>query len=145
MGNGVNKVMLLGRMGKDPEVRTYGENKKVATFSLATSEAFKNKKGEYEDKTQWHTVVMWGALAERAERVLYKGASVFIEGKVEYREYEDKDGNKRKQTDIIAGMFQLISPKKETGQNHSSSENEPSPATGTGDGVNYDINDDLPF
>ena len=92
--SGVNKVILLGNLGKDPEVRRLDDGRGVANFSLATSETYKNKAGEKVTNTEWHNVVLWSPLADIAESYLKKGSQVYIEGKISNRSYEDKDGVK---------------------------------------------------
>lgn len=102
----VNKVILIGNIGNDPEVRTVNDSK-VANFSLATTERWKSKNGERKEKTSWHRVTMWRGLAEVAEKYLKKGDKVYIEGKLDYREYE-QDGVTKYATDIIADNMQML-------------------------------------
>ena len=92
---GLNKVMLIGHLGKDPEMQHLEGNIALAKFSLATSESFKDKAGNWMDKTEWHNIIMWRGLAETAEKYLKKGSFVYIEGKIQNRSWDDKDGNKR--------------------------------------------------
>ncbi|MGY6562513.1 MAG: single-stranded DNA-binding protein [Luteibaculaceae bacterium] len=107
--SGVNKVILLGRLGKDPEVRTPdGLNAKVATFSLATSESYKDKNGERKESTDWHNVVLWRNLAEICEKYLKKGDQVYIEGKIKTRSYDDSNGQKRYITEIVGDNLTLL-------------------------------------
>lgn len=108
----VNKIILLGRCGKDPEIRYAGETP-VATFSLATSEKFKDKSGQYQESTEWHNIVAWRKLAEICEKYLTKGKEVYIEGKIKTRSYDDKDGNKRYVTEIVADTIQLLGKREE--------------------------------
>lgn len=96
----MNKVILLGNLGSDPEVRSVGKDSKVANFSLATTRKYKTKDGEKKESTQWHRVAVWGAAAGVAESYLYKGDKVLVEGEIEYGSYEDKDGNTRYTTTI---------------------------------------------
>jgi single-strand DNA-binding protein len=100
----VNRVTLVGSLGKDPEVRTLENGTKVASFSLATSESYKDKNDTWQNLTTWHNVVAWRGLADRAEK-LSKGVTVYVEGKISHREYTDKDGNKRTTTDIVASVL----------------------------------------
>ena len=110
----LNKVMLIGNLGKDPELRHTGDGTPVATFSLATSERYKNKQtGEWEEKTEWHNVVLWRRDAETAGQYLSKGKTVFIEGKLQTRKWQDRDGNTRYTTEIIGDRMQMLSPKGE--------------------------------
>ena len=106
-----NKVQLIGNLGQDPEVKSIGEDKKVAHLSLATNENYKNAKGEKVTETQWHNVVAWGKLADIAEKYLVKGTEVVIEGKLVNRNYTDKQGVQRYATEIQANEL-LILPKK---------------------------------
>jgi single-strand DNA-binding protein len=103
-----NRVQLIGRLGQDPEVRTLNSGKMVAQFSLATSETYKNSAGERVQDTQWHQVVAWGKLAEISQNLLIKGQEVVIEGKITYRNYEDKNGIKRYVTEIVATDIMLV-------------------------------------
>lgn len=98
----VNRVILIGRLGKDPELRYTPNGSPVARFSLATSENWTDKGGEKQERTQWHNIVAWNKLAEICNQYLVKGKQVFIEGRIETREYNDRDGNKRRITEIIA-------------------------------------------
>lgn len=103
-----NKVQLIGRLGMDPDVRVFGEKNKMARFSLATSEKFKDQEGKLQDNTQWHNVVIWGRLAGVAEQYLTKGAEVAVEGKLNYRSYEDKEGNKKNSTEIVVNELVML-------------------------------------
>jgi single-strand DNA-binding protein len=105
----VNKVFLLGRLGKDPEVKHLDHNRAVANFTLATNEVFIDKSGNKVEQTDWHHVEMWDALARNAEKVLRKGRTVFIEGKIKNETWTDKDGNKRSAVRIRALQFQVVS------------------------------------
>lgn len=105
---GVNKVILIGNLGKDPETHSLESGIKVSRFSLATTETFKNKEGVKTSKTEWHNIVMWRGLAEVAEKYLHKGNSVYIEGKITYRQWDDKEGNKRYTTDIVADNMTML-------------------------------------
>ena len=105
-----NSVQLIGHLGKDPEVKVFDNNKK-AWFSLATNESFKNSKGEKVEDTQWHNVVLWGGLAEVAEKYLKKGMEVVIEGKIMYRTYETDKGEKKYVTEIVGNDLLMIGNK----------------------------------
>jgi len=109
MANGVNKVILIGNLGKDPEIARLESGVKKAVFSLATTEVYRNKEGEKISHTEWHNIVLWRGLAEVAENYLKKGNTVFIEGRIRKREYEDKDGIKRNVTDIIGDNMTMLS------------------------------------
>jgi single-strand DNA-binding protein len=104
----VNKVFLLGRLGKDPEVRYLDNNRAVANFTLATNEVFIDKSGNKVEQTDWHSIEMWDALARNAEKVLKKGRTVFIEGKIKNETWTDKEGHKRSAVRIRALQFQVV-------------------------------------
>lgn len=105
---GINKVILLGNLGRDPEIRSLENGAMVAKFPLATSETYKNRNGERVETTEWHNVVMWRGLAEIAEKYLRKGSRVYIEGKIRTRSYDDKDGNKKYITEIEADNMLML-------------------------------------
>ncbi|MBK5273727.1 MAG: single-stranded DNA-binding protein [Desulfuromonadales bacterium] len=138
----LNKVMLIGNLGKDPEVRYTASGQAVAGFSLATSEKFKGKTGEWEERTEWHNITLWGKLAEIAGEYLSKGKTVFIEGRLQTRKWQDKSGNDRYTTDIVGDKMQMLSPKGENRRSPESAE----PASRAG---NYEEppfqDDDIPF
>ncbi|HMV13730.1 MAG TPA: single-stranded DNA-binding protein [Chitinophagales bacterium] len=106
-----NQVQLIGNLGKKPEIKSFGEDKKLATFSIATSDYYYDNKGEKKEQTQWHNVVVFGKQAETVEKYLDKGMQVAVTGKITYRQYEDKDGIKRNVTEIIASDFLLLAKK----------------------------------
>lgn len=110
---GVNRVILIGNLGKDPEIRNLEGGVKVANFSLATTETYKGKNGEKVDSTEWHNIVLWRGLAEVAESFLKKGNTVFIEGKIRTREWTDKDGNKRYTTEIVADNMVMLGGRRD--------------------------------
>lgn len=115
--SGVNKVILVGRLGKDPEVQTFDNGIKKATFSLATTEKFKNKEGVLAEETEWHKIVVWRKLAETAELYLHKGSLLYVEGRLRTRNWDDKEGIKHYTTEVIADNFTMLSPKKDQGGN----------------------------
>jgi single-strand DNA-binding protein len=142
MASGINKVILIGNLGKDPEIQKFDNGVKKATFSLATSETFKNKEGEKTTHTEWHNIVLWRGLAEVAENYLKKGSTIYLEGKIRRRDYEDKDGQKRYSFEIIAdNMTMLGSPRKESGSGDTAVETLRDEAPGNGSLPE----DDLPF
>jgi len=106
--SGVNKVILIGNLGKDPEVRYLDNGVAVANLSLATTENYKNKDGERVSQTEWHDVVLWRGLAEVAEKYLKKGASVYIEGKIRTSKWVDKEENTRYKTEVIADKLTML-------------------------------------
>jgi single-strand DNA-binding protein len=112
MNNYRNRVQLIGRLGGDPEVKTFENNRKMARMNVATSEVYKNAKGERVEATEWHNVVAWGATAERAEEYLVKGQEVMVEGKLTHRQYTDKEGVKRYITEIEASELILMGIRK---------------------------------
>ena len=105
---GVNKVILVGNLGQDPEVRYLDSGVAVANFSLATTENYKNKQGERVSQTEWHNMVLWRGLAEVAEKYLKKGSSIYVEGKIRNRKWEDKEGNTRYNTEILADNMTML-------------------------------------
>lgn len=108
----LNKAMLIGRLGRDPEVRFTSSGQAVANFSMATDESYKDSSGEKVQKTEWHRIVLWGKLAEVAQQYLKKGSLVYIEGKLQTREWE-KDGEKKYQTEVVGFSLQMLSGKPE--------------------------------
>lgn len=114
---GVNKVILIGNLGKDPELKYLEGNIARVNFSLATSESFKDKNGNRIDQTEWHNIVMWRTLAETAEKLLKKGMQVYIEGRLQTRQWNDKDGNKRSTTEIVADQFVILQRRDQNQQN----------------------------
>jgi len=104
----VNKVILLGRLGQDPELKYTPGGSPVCNFSLATTESWTDKGGQKQEKTEWHRVVVWGKLAELCNQYLSKGRQAFLEGRLQTRSWDDKDGNKRYTTEILASTVQFI-------------------------------------
>jgi single-strand DNA-binding protein len=109
----INKVILIGNLGKDPEVRHLEGGVAVARFPLATSETFKDKNGERQERTEWHNIVVWRGLAEVAEKYVKKGQSVYIEGRIRTNSYQDKDGVQRYNTEIVADNMTMLGGKPE--------------------------------
>ena len=137
----VNKVILIGNLGKDPEVKKFDSGIKNASFSLATTEKFKNKAGEMVSNTEWHNIVVWGALSDVAEKYLKKGSQIYLEGKIKTSSWEDKSGAKRYKTEIYADSFTMLGV-KDVQSNEPKKEN----ATQSELSHNSDIDDDnLPF
>ena len=136
---GVNKVILLGHLGKDPEVKKLDSGKSVANFSLATSEVYKNKEGEKVTNTEWHNIVLWSPLAEIAESYLKKGSQLYLEGKISNRSYEDKDGVKKYISEVVGRDITLLGKPTSEGSNENSN-NEGATNSSVSDEV-----DDLPF
>ena len=138
----INKAILIGNCGKDPEIRTTNAGKKVAKFSLATTEHFKDKQGNKQSETQWHSIVAWGSLAEICEKYIKKGQMLYIEGKIQYGSYDDKDGNKKYYTDIVASNIQMLGGRK---QDDVAIQTEPGSDSISGTGPSSNYSDDLPY
>jgi len=139
----LNKVMLIGNLGKDPEVRYTAAGTAVASFSVATSEKFKNKTGEWEEKTEWHNVTLWARLAEIAGEYLAKGKTVYIEGRLQTRKWQDRDGKDRYTTEIVGEKMQMLSAKGEGGGRQGGSRSESQEPAYEEPAFNPD--DDIPF
>jgi single-strand DNA-binding protein len=114
----LNKVMLIGHLGKDPEVRYTPEGAAVASFSLATSENWTDKNGTRQERTEWHNIVAWSKLADLSKRFLTKGRQVYIEGRIQSRDWNDRDGNKRRTTEIIATQLVLLGSRSQGVENN---------------------------
>jgi single-strand DNA-binding protein len=151
MARGVNKVILVGNLGKDPEVRYMPNGNAVANITLATSESWKDKQtGEQQEKTEWHRVVMFRRLGEIAGEYLKKGSQVYIEGKLQTRKWQDNAGNDRYTTEIVADEMQMLGsrggggsagfPADSEPSQSASSQSAPAPASAGGD-----FDDDIPF
>ncbi|MBN2814752.1 MAG: single-stranded DNA-binding protein [Bacteroidales bacterium] len=143
----VNKVILVGHVGQDPEVRYLDNNTPVCTIRMATSDVYKNKSGERVTTTEWHNVVLWRGLAEVADKYVKKGSQIYIEGKLRTRSYEDKDKNKKYVTEIVADVMQLLGKRNDDAGNATQSQDTQAPAA-TEDKVQADepdITNDLPF
>ncbi|MEQ9308474.1 MAG: single-stranded DNA-binding protein [Balneolaceae bacterium] len=153
----LNKVMLIGRLGQDPEVRYTQANTAVATLSVATSERYKDGNGEYQEKTEWHRVVAWGRLAEICQQYLNKGSLIYIEGPLQTRQWEDNQGQKKYTTEIKALQMTMLDSKGSGGgnqnnqsgggQSKSDNSNQSKPMSSNVElGSNFDdMDDDLPF
>ena len=130
----VNKVVLVGHLGGDPETRFTPSGAAVANFNIATNESWKDANGELQDKTEWHRCVMFGKTAELAGELLKKGQLVYMEGKLQTRNWEDKDGIKRYTTEVVCDMFTMLGRKMDTDNSQQ-----------TAPTSNSDEEDDLPF
>ncbi len=137
--SGVNKVILIGNLGKDPEMRSFEGGNMVANFTLATTEVFRDRNGNKVEQTEWHNIAMWGKLAEIAGKILRKGAKVYIEGRIKNRSWEDKEGHKKYITEIVAENFTLLGPRTNSdgGDHHDD--------VSTHKQSDQEVNDDLPF
>jgi single-strand DNA-binding protein len=118
---GVNKAILIGNLGRDPELRTTPNGQSVVNFTLATSESWTDKGGERVERTEWHRIVVWGRTAEMCNQYLSKGRSVYIEGRIQTREWEDKDGHKRTTTEINANTVNFLGSPRSSGESGGSS------------------------
>jgi single-strand DNA-binding protein len=108
----VNKAILIGRLGRDPEMRTTGSGTAVCNFTMATDEGYRDKaSGEWQKRTEWHRIVAWARLAEQCSNLLSKGKLVYIEGRLQTREWNDRDGNKRTTTEVVANVMRILTPK----------------------------------
>jgi single-strand DNA-binding protein len=108
----VNRVILIGNLGRDPEARSLENGAMVAKFSIATSERYQDKEGNWQEQTEWHEIIAWRNLAERAEKNLKKGMTIYLEGKLTHRSWQDKDGNNRKTTEVVAEYFRIINSRQ---------------------------------
>jgi len=140
---GVNKAILIGNLGRDPELRYTPGGQAVATFSLATGEKWRDKDGVLQDKTEWHNIVVWGRQAETAKEYLTKGKQVYIEGRIQNRSYDDKDGNKRYISEIVVLRMQFLGTRDQAGVGAPSGGEAPPEPPPANDLASED--DDLPF
>lgn len=144
MSRSLNKVMLIGNVGKDPDVNYTPSGIPVAQFRLATTESWKDKDGQYQEHTEWHTVVAWRGLAEVIQKLVHRGSRVYIEGKLQTRIFEDQNGNKKYFTEVVADNMLLLDGRKaEESGGHSSSYEYGS--SGTSQGEAQRVEDDIPF
>lgn len=132
----VNKVIIIGNLGADPEVRTTAGGQLVCTLSVATSDAWTGKDGVKQERTEWHRCVLWGKLAELAQRYLAKGRKVFLEGRLQTRSYEDKDGAKRYSTEIVCSEMVFLDSQRDSG-GRAPAETEPGDAGYSADSVPF--------
>lgn len=144
MAGSVNKVILVGNLGKDPEVRTLENGVKKVSFPLATSETYKDKDtGERKTDTEWHNIVIWRGLADVAEKYLRKGQQIYLEGKIKSRQYKDKEGNTRYITEVVTENFVMMSRGAESNGPRNSGQD--SSGNDSFDGYSSNPTDDLPF
>ena len=135
----VNKIVLVGHLGADPESRFTPSGVAVSTFNMATNESWKNKEGEYEDRTEWHRIVLYGKAAETASEYMKKGQLAYVEGRIRTRSWEDKDGMTRYTTEVLGDRFTMLGRKSEN-KSTAPAEADASASAGGGGG-----DDDLPF
>lgn len=150
MASGLNKVLIIGNLGHQPELRYTGSGQAVLSLRIASNEKWKNRDGEWQDRTEWHSVVIWGNRAEGLSKVINKGTQMFVEGRLQTRTWEDKDGNKRYTTEIVAREVILLGSKNGNGNRNSA----PPPDDGdyygggsssSGGGGYPDDDSDIPF
>ena len=148
---GVNKAILVGNLGRDPELRHTPNGQAVVNFTLATSETWTDKSGEKVERTEWHRIVVWGKTAEMCNQYLSKGRTVYVEGRIQTREWEDKEGAKRYTTEINANTVNFIGPRSDSGGGGGGAGrggHSPGPSGGGGGGASVDTppaDDDIPF
>jgi len=167
MARGINKVILIGHLGQDPEVRALPSGSSIANLRIATTESWKDKQsGEFKEQTEWHTVVLFGRTAEVAAEYLKKGSQVFIEGRLRTRKWQDKTGNDRYSTEIVGNDMQMLGGRgqgggasggaggvgRDTGRGAGSAASAPSTSSGGGEfsdapatSTEHDFDDDIPF
>lgn len=142
----VNKVILVGNLGKDPDLRYTASGTAVCNFSIATTESYKDRDGNKQEKTEWHSIVAWRQLAEICGKYLVKGKQVYIEGKLQTRKWEDRDGNTRYTTEVVADQMQMLgrvgdSPAQQREQPAQSQQEAPSQP----EQPSFNPDDDIPF
>lgn len=145
----VNKVILVGRLGRDPETRYTSSGQAVCNFTLATDESFKDRSGERQKRTEWHRIVLWGKLAEIAQQYLKKGTMVYLEGRIQSRQWDDRDGNKRTTTEIVGNVMRMLSTRAESaaaaaGASPDAESHAPAPADDSAAGPEI-TDEDIPF
>ena len=124
MSRGLNKVMIIGRLGRDPEMRYTPSGRPVTTFSVATSRSWNTSDGERRSETEWFNIVAWGSLAEICNQYLVKGQQVYIEGRLQTRNWEDSDGNKHSSVEVVANEMIMLGDRRSDNQNDDQKENE---------------------
>jgi len=136
----INKAILIGNLGKDPEIRYIPSGQAVATFSIATTRKWRDKEGQPQEQTDWHNIVVWGRMAELAKEYLAKGRSVYIEGRIQNRSYDDKEGNKRYISEVVATTMQFLG-----GRSDQAAGSQASPTPSPDQPPDITDDDDLPF
>jgi single-strand DNA-binding protein len=151
MARSVNKVIIVGNLGQDPEVRTTPQGTPVASINVATSDSYKDKNGEWQENTEWHRITLWDYMADTANKYLHKGSKVYIEGKLQTRSYE-KDGITRYVTEIRAIQLVLLDPSTNTAggnydnsNNYNQSQSKPVQKPTESDFISEEEDDDIPF
>ena len=143
MARGVNKVIIVGNLGADPDAKSMPSGKMVANFSVATTESWNDRDtGERQEKTEWHRVVFFGRIAEIADQYLKKGSQVYVEGKLQTRKWEDRDGNERWTTEIVGSQLEMLGDRMGSG---SSQSNNMDQSTSKSNFSDDEFDDDIPF
>jgi single-strand DNA-binding protein len=145
---GVNKVIIIGRLGAEPEVKTINTGNTVATLSVATSENWNDKNGQRQERTEWHRIVVWGKLAEICGKHLHKGRQVYVEGRLQTRSWEDQQGQKRYTTEIVASTVQFLGSsgaERDSSQGTSTSQGNDFGFQDFGPEPSFDSTEDIPF
>lgn len=151
MAGSVNKVILIGHLGADPEIRYTPSGQPVANFRLATSESWNDKSGQRQERTEWHRIVVWGKLAELCGEYLAKGRQVYVEGRLQTRQWDDRDGNKRFTTEVQAREVTFLGGRGEGPSRKADAARPAQPASGASDDAGFDYgpppmeDDDVPF
>lgn len=140
---GVNKVIIVGRLGSDPEVKTVSANNNVARLSIATSESWTDREGQKQERTEWHRVVVWGRLADLCGKYLTKGRQVYVEGRLQTRSWEDQQGQKKYTTEVVANTVQFLGAA--AGANTNQYANDDFPAQNFGPEPSFDSSEEIPF
>ena len=139
----LNKVTLIGRLGHDPEIRYTQSGSAVANATIATNDYWTDKQGGKQERTEWHSLVMWGKLADLAQSYLKKGSQVYVEGKLQTRKWEDKEGNERWTTEIVANQMQMLGERMSQGTSNQG--NVTKQNTSSNEFVDEEFDDDIPF
>lgn len=142
---GVNKALIIGRLGADPEMRTITNGQNVAQLSVATSENWTDRDGQRQERTEWHRVVVWGKLAEICGKYLAKGREVFIEGRIQTRSWEDQQGQKRYTTEIVANNVQFIGSRPTDQKDNTTNMNNDENLGNFGSEPSIDTSEEIPF
>ena len=129
MSRGLNKVMIIGNLGKEPELRYTPSGRPVTTFSVAVSRSWKSSNGEHRSETEWFKIVAWGKLAEICKEYLHKGQQVYIEGRLQTRQWEDKEGQQRTTVELVANEMTMLGERRDKSQSEDNSAEDASPVT----------------
>ncbi|MCP9237016.1 single-stranded DNA-binding protein [Lewinella sp. JB7] len=137
----INRITLAGYLGADPEIRTLGNGTMVAKLRMATTESYRDRAGEWQEETQWHDVVLWRHLAEKAQKYTRKGSLIYLEGKLTHRKWEDKEGNPRKTTEVVGAMLRVLDGKRDENTEPASPQTSAAPTSAPA----MEAEEDLPF